>query len=238
MKDALAEVSAALAVSVPDLGSGKTLEAVVLLTCARQVQNVCDVEIRGHDCRPTSKFVMRGAPGHLADPQTGAGPSHVLLRQEPPATSWELHNGLEFVGASDVEHEIDVSMVAHVDAQRVRSGGGGAMQRPPGVGIELKEYGPGKTVDKNAVRAFVACCVDLMPLRHLTGLSVGMRRAGKEMRLRHPPATMLFLTTAGASGPSKDLASFYGIDLHSDVMPDTVTRDLAKILWHVVFDGH
>lgn len=238
MKDALAAASAALAVSVPDLGSGKTFEAVVLLTCAVKAENVCEIEIRGHDGQATSNFVMRGGPGHLTDPQAGSGPSHILLRQEQPATSFELHNGLEFLGASGVEHEIDVAMVTHHDAEFVRSGGGGPMPRPPQVGIELKEYGPDKTVDKNAIRAFVACCVDLMPLRHLTGLTVGIRNSKKELRLEHPHATTLFLTTAGVSKPSTDLARFYGIDVHADVTPETVPQKLADILWHLVVPSH
>jgi hypothetical protein len=106
------------------------------------------------------------------------------------------------------------------------------------VGIELKEYGADKTVDKNAIRAFVACCVDLMPLRHLTGLTVGIRDPRKELRLEHSHATMLFLTTAGVTKPSMDLARFYGIVVHADVTPETVSQKLADIVWHVVFPSH
>jgi hypothetical protein len=233
VKDALKQAAEALSIAVPDLQTGKSFEAVVLFKAALALANGFEeLVVRDHRGEVTTTFRLRGGPGHVPS-QTAPGdqPSYLELRGSDARRSFELHNSLEFAGASGTEHEIDVALVWKPAIDELRNAGGGIVPHPPLVGIELKEFDPTKSLDKNLLRAFVACVVDLMPLRHLASFEVGRQFPHKEVRIGHGGHMFLYLTTADITPPSCRLCEFFGIEPH----PNVDTTKLDQILGELYF---
>jgi hypothetical protein len=213
----LKAAASTLAIKAPDLkaGSGKALEAEMVFELALAATHHGQVVARTHKgfrLRRNQRFRLRGGPGRLWDPDAGgAGPHYFALTID--GAEFELHNSLEFVGSSQVEHEMDVSAVWRAAADEARYAPDRKIAGPPVIGIELKEYGVGKTIDKNLVRAFFACIVDFIPAWAVSVLTFGGRGGLQRTYVASPRSKdqFWFLTTGWISGPAKDLGAAYDI---------------------------
>jgi hypothetical protein len=213
---ALHDAAMLLGVEAPELtiGSGKAFEARVLFALALAARPYFLVEMCDHTgaCSTGGIFRLRGGPGHLPSPvAAGLQPTYFLLTAGGHPF-FELHNSLQFRGASGGLHEVDISALATPEANAVRHGPAPrAPAGPPLIGVELKEYVA--EVDKNLVRAFFACIVDFVPLWPVEQLSLGggpgFRRAFIAEERRGDQ--FWFLTTGSLSQPTKDFADFYDI---------------------------
>ena len=207
----------ALAAKAPDLkaSSGKALEAEVLFEFALAATRHGQVAARTHRgsrLRRGQRFRLRGGPGRLWDPQAGgAGPSYFAVAIDD--AEFELHNSLEFVGSSQVEHEMDVSAVWRPEADAARYSADRTLSGAPLIGIELKEYGVGKTVDKNLVRAFFACIVDFTPAWPISVVTFGGGGGFRRNYVAAPRSKdqFWFLTTGWISAPAKAFGAAYDI---------------------------
>jgi hypothetical protein len=217
MTSALKAIAETLAIAAPDIkdGSGKALEGLVLFSLAAALQNRgATVSARDHTSQPILEaFILRGSPGHLADPQaTGVKPSFFAV--EFGDQIFELHNSLEFVGASTTEHEMDVAAVWRADAQAARAQSTRMIAGPPAIGVELKEFAASAILDKNIIRAFFACIVDLIPTWPIEVMTMG-RPGGMRLFVTTPrPAGQFWvLTSAAVTAPSKAFAQAYDIQV-------------------------
>jgi hypothetical protein len=209
--------AASLAVKAPRLRSalGKALEAEVLFELALASTRHGQVVARTHKgfrLRRNQRFRVRGGPGRLWAPSAGgAGPTYFAVTIG--GAEFELHNGLEFVGSSQVEHEMDVSAIRRSEADDARHSSSRKIAGPPVIGVELKQYGATKSVDKNLVRAFFACVVDFIPAWAIPVVTfsgrVGFQRT--YVARRRPRYQFWFLTTGLISGPAQDFARAYDI---------------------------
>lgn len=222
MIDALTQAANDLGVTAPDLkaGSGKALEGAVLfhiaLACQDGFNTVVARNHRGHRLR--GSFILRGGPGHLADPRS-ASPAPSYFKIEIGRAEFELHNSLEFTGSSGEDHEVDVSAVWADDADDARLSSRRILNGPPVLGVELKELRVGTDLDKNVVRAFFGCIVDFIPTWTIRWMMLGgrgcfSREFAQTMR---PSQQFWLLTTARLSEPSKRFAAAQDINVQDQL---------------------
>lgn len=163
-------------------------------------------------------FILRGGPGHLANPKGGARqPSYFTV--EVNGHLFELHNSLEFIGSSGAEHEVDVSAVDARDAERARKNSSRIMTGPPLIGVELKELGASAYLDKNVVRAFFGIIVDFIPTWAIRWMSLGVGDVFTRdfVQDRRSDERFWVLTTAKVSEPSERFARAQEINVVSQL---------------------
>jgi hypothetical protein len=231
MDKALADAARLLSLKVPDLGKGKTFEAVVLLKLSLAIAGPNGrCEPRTHDGKWASRLLLRGGPGHIRPAKArGKVPGYMWIDAGFGGAPLEAHNSVEFVGVSRVEHEMDIAVVEERVAAALRNGDGGPVQGAPLLGIELKEFDPRRMLDKNVTRAFLACILDLMPLRHISSCRVGPATGGTDMRADSGPGQFWIATTAQMAKPSVDLARFYNVKVAADLNPASLETALEEI---------
>lgn len=231
MDKALVDAARLLSLQVPDLGKGKTFEAVMLLKLSLAIAGPNGrCEPRTHEGKLATRLLLRGGPGHIRPAKArGKVPGYMWIDAGFGGAPLEAHNSLEFVGVSRVEHEMDIAVVEERVAAPLRNGDGGPVQGPPLLGIELKEFDPRRMLDKNVTRAFLACILDLMPLRHITDCTVGPAPSGRNVWTDFGPAQFWIATTAQIGEPSVDLARFYRVKVASQLDPASLETALAEI---------
>lgn len=236
MIGALKTAAEALALAAPDIaaGSGKGLEAEVLYSLAAQAKRSrYEVESRNHKGHllGNGSFTLRGGPGHLADPKSpGRKPSYFSVAYEG-VVLFELHNSLEYRGSSGSDHEVDVSAVWSADADSVRAAGGGVLDGPPIIGIELKEFAASSTLDKNIVRAFVACVVDFIPTWTICWMSLGGRNFRRDFAAEQRPSEQFWILTTGeVSGPSHKFANANDIQVVDKLNLETFDAAISAMV--------
>lgn len=133
----------------------KAYEAYVFGLCLRSVRELgVQPLLRGISEIPTP-FVFRGAPGQIHSRYRNYGyASFTLNRQE-----FEIHSGVEFLGTSEMTHELDVCIMRAESAQACRQ----QPNDPPASSVfgawECKFYD--QSLDKHLARAFVGLVDDL-----------------------------------------------------------------------------
>ncbi|HEX3628475.1 MAG TPA: hypothetical protein VH280_23960 [Verrucomicrobiae bacterium] len=141
----------------------KAYEAYVFGLCLRAVRELgVQPLLRGISAIPTP-FVFRGAPGQIHSQYRNYGyASFTLNRHE-----FEIHAGVEFVGTSEMTHEIDVCIMRAEAAQACRQ-----LPNDPAASSvfgawECKFYD--QSLDKHLARAFVGLTDDLGTNIRLSG---------------------------------------------------------------------
>jgi hypothetical protein len=134
-------------------GTGKALEAWVLMKLAQAAQRLPSwhVTLRNGDGSP----LARGSPFQFPAGQWGicpsnpAGPGFVLLEHlKDSDLRVELHGGLKWRGRSGATHECDVSAVPAAIAAILRSNGGGTPRGLPIAAFECKDKASKGTADE------------------------------------------------------------------------------------------
>lgn len=205
-----------LAVAAPDIakGKGKALEAATLFALAAKLNGASPggVVARDHKGRRLrGRFRLRGGPGHLPSPSS-PGPQPTYFDVRTGGKRFELHNSLEMLGASGVEHEMDVAAIWMTDAFEARIGSLGILDGPPIVGIELKQFAASATLAKNVVRALLACVVDFIPTWPLNEIYLGDHRGVRRLEPSpRSPHQFWLLTSANLTAPSIALADAYAL---------------------------
>lgn len=121
----------------------KIYEIWILFNLAERLkQKKWQVEIRGHNDAPVTRFRQRGNPGFIHPASaTAPKPSFVLLTRPGDNEQFELHNSVRFAGRSSALHEFDVFLIARTIGNSLRA----AQQKRAAVGhpmlsIECKYY--------------------------------------------------------------------------------------------------
>ncbi|AYV46275.1 hypothetical protein CFHF_18070 [Caulobacter flavus] len=244
MISALKAAAAKLAVVAPDIkaGSGKALEGLVLFSLAQALaDHRAQVSARDSRSYPlTGPFILRGGPGHLVDPKLVPAGQPCFFAAEIHGQTVEIHNSLEFVGSSSVEHEMDVSVVWRHDAEAARTAPIRMIEGPPLVGVELKELSPAKPLDKNIPRAFVACILDLIPHWAIEVLAIGRRGRFGAYGLTRRDDRFWIITSAEISDPSRKYAESYDVQVIDLATPAKIMSAAqvaaSRIVRHALFD--
>jgi hypothetical protein len=141
----------------------KAYEAYVFGLCLRAVRELgISPVLRGIFAVP-NPFVFRGGPGQIHSQYRNYGYATFSLNGQ----EFEVHAGVEFVGASGMTHELDVCIMRAQDARACRA----RPNDPPCASLvgawECKFYD--KALDKHLARAFVGLVDDLGSNIRLTG---------------------------------------------------------------------
>ena len=102
---------------------------------------------------PATRFIARGAPGHIST----YGLSFVEFSYR--GVSYEVHLDIEFIGASGVEHEIDISIIEKNKAEKYRLNNKMADSSSLKVAFECKYYSI--KLDKSLIRTFMGVLEDM-----------------------------------------------------------------------------
>ncbi|MEX1027068.1 MAG: hypothetical protein WD049_03535 [Candidatus Paceibacterota bacterium] len=141
----------------------KAYEAYLFGLCLRAVRELGVAPVlRGISALP-NPFVFRGAPGHIHSQYRNYGYASFTLN----GSDFEIHAGVEFLGTSNMTHELDVCIMRAEDAQSCRVD----PNDPPAAslfgGWECKFYD--KALDKYLARAFVGLVDDMGSNIRLSG---------------------------------------------------------------------
>ena len=134
---------------------GKVYEAYVFALCLRAVRELGVTPfLRGAQGLP-NPFIFRGGPGQIHSTSRNYGYAVFHLK----GSTFEIHAGVEFRGASGMTHELDVCIMRGEDANKCRA----QPDDPPSAsligGWECKFYaGP---LEKDSGRAFVGLMDDM-----------------------------------------------------------------------------
>lgn len=109
----------------------------------------------------TMTFIQRGGAPSGIQPAAGGpyGPTSILFRRSGELPTWEIWNGVQFVGRSGGRHEFDISIVPKRLGDALRNSPSGG--RPFGHGwlsLECKDTETNGSLDE--MRAFVARIYD------------------------------------------------------------------------------
>ena len=219
----------------PFKGAGKFYEAWLMLELALALKNagwVVQWRASDHDAQPLPVplcrvAVFRGGPGRIKPASAGTGnPGYVHLTN---GNRWyELHNSVQFAGASGVLHEVDISAIAASEGHRLRSSrpGGAPFGLPP-VALELKRYSGDISI--GLARSALLAAIDLALLDGWqTGgpiPAVGHSKNGRTCRGGSLKASLVVLvTTAHHTGACGPLTAFYGADTRAAFILDVRAR--------------
>lgn len=215
LSDAITDAAKALAISVPDIGSGlgKSYEAWLMLEIAAGLPapySAVAIDYRGD---PTATLIVRGGPGYIASASgpsaTHAGAIRIDHQSHPTV---ELHASLRHRGLSTASHELDISLNLASVCQTIRRTGTAPYPGPPILGLELKQYGTDQNLNKNFGRAFLAVAVDLQPQWLFDEIILGREgRVFGAWHARDQRPRYRMVTTAGLTAETSRLLSTYGI---------------------------
>lgn len=142
----------------------KAYEAYVFGLCLRAAREVGAVpELRGIAASPVP-FVFRGGPGKIFSDLRNYGYAYFAMNGQ----GFEVHLNVEFKGTSGMLHELDVSILRHVDANKCRTRSIDPSTASLIAGWECKFYGG--RLDKNLGRAFVGLIDDMGANVRLSGM--------------------------------------------------------------------
>jgi len=141
----------------------KAYEAYVFGLCLRGVRelNVTPV-LRGISGTPTP-FVFRGAPGQIHSQSKNYGYATFTIHGQ----DFEIHAGVEFKGASEMTHELDVCIMRGKDAVQCRDQPDDPSSASLVAGWECKFYD--SNLPKGLGRAFVGLIDDMGTNVRLSG---------------------------------------------------------------------
>lgn len=140
---------------------GKIYEAWLMLEIAATLKSLGLIKgARWEDgvSKSPRRAIFRGGPSPLWDDTKSPPPGFVKIFRN--GAEYEIHNSVQFTGASDAKHEIDISIERHLKCQYFRDNG---ISYPPGLplcGFELKFYKKA-LFNIGIVRQFVALTLDL-----------------------------------------------------------------------------
>lgn len=117
---------------------GKVYEAWILLALGANLSELLQGRPAWYtgNYRPVrrgERIVFRGSPAKLRR-EGGQAPGFLMLEM-PDGAAFELHNSLQFTGASQVDHELDICLLHRHDREAWVAG---AASLPHLVGLELK----------------------------------------------------------------------------------------------------
>jgi hypothetical protein len=126
----------------------------------------------------------------------------------------EIHNSLRHKGRSPSDHELDIAIIQTPAAKRIRAAGGGPMTLKPALGLELKDYAPPATLDKNIARA-------------LLGVALDLGGAPRDMAaFWDRPGRFALLTPTGMTAPTQALLRYYDVVPAPETTPQSRTLNL------------
>jgi len=217
MNAALKAAADALGLATPTLDQGKAMEAATLFALAAAFDAAgATVEVRDHTGAAASGFILRGNPGHIPS-VTAAGPRPFYFHVSRGNEAIELHNSVEYRGSSGVDHEMDVSAMPAGEADTVRISGGGSFPWDPIVGVELKAFGAGKALPKNAIRAFFGLVVDLIPTWPMQAITFNSGNRSRVFMAGRPRGAFWLLTTGALSAPAKAFGHAHELQIEDAV---------------------
>jgi hypothetical protein len=131
--------------SVPGLyrrRADKAYEVFILARAARALRRIgAHLEARDRNGTPTSRLVIRLAPGAIYSP--ASAPGYVFVNYE--GRQYEIQNGILVSGASGIEHELDVCVLPHRHADECRLRSKHPLSRQTLMLAECKFYRPNPT---------------------------------------------------------------------------------------------
>jgi hypothetical protein len=159
-----------------------------------------------------SLAVFRGAPGSIGN-NTRGQPGFVYL-QRKDGRSFELHNSLQFRGASHCLHEMDISVIQASYGRYLRAHSLGVPDGLPEMALELKHYVK-SSFSIGLARAMILGVMDLSlvdstpfpPTIHYIAPGGGHYRGNIDHILYRA------VTSAKLIGTSGSLANFYNSDV-------------------------
>lgn len=176
-------------------------------------------------------FIVRGAPGYIqaSSPPLSNKPCHFEFGSDTKPVL-ELHASVRHLGMSGDDHELDLSVMAKVDVDNVRTNGGGVYTGSRVAGIEMKAYDVASQLNKNIPRAFCAVAVDLD--RHLL-LPHFKVVAGRSYSFPAPTSLRYALmTTASVATASQTYLGHYDIVFGENVSPSNAAS-LYTVAQHI-----
>ncbi len=153
LRRALRTLRAANGITAVPGGSGKALEAWLLMKLAQTASalpnwNVTLRQGDGTPLPPGNPFLFSASQSGIRPPNPNE-PGFVLLSNINHADqSLELHGGLKWQGRSGATHECDVSVVPAMIALALRSNGGGMPEGLPIAAFECKDKTTAGTADE------------------------------------------------------------------------------------------
>ena len=143
---------------------GKVYEAYVFSLCVKAARELgANVELRGIQSS-AKPFLFRGAPGRIYSKFNNFGYAKFQLNGK----KFEIHCSIEYEGRSGMSHELDVSILRSIDAQRCREGLTSPKAASLVVALECKYYGG--SLPKESARTFVGLIDDMGRNFRLSGL--------------------------------------------------------------------
>lgn len=153
LRQALGSFRAANGISAVPNGSGKALEAWLLLKLAKSANTLPSwrATLRKGDATrlsPGNTFQFQAGQSGI-NTSSSRAPGFVLLEHRTIRDlSVELHGGLQWRGRSGATHECDVSAVPAAIAGAIRSNGGGVPRGLPVAAFECKDKTSKGTADE------------------------------------------------------------------------------------------
>ena len=141
----------------------KAYEAYLIGLCLRAVRELNVMPVLCGISAAPDPFVFRGGPGKLHSRHRNYSYATFTLN----GSDFEVHAGVEYLGTSNMTHELDVCIMRGEDARTCRA----APNDPPAASVfggwECKFYD--KALDKYLARAFVGLVDDLGSNIRLSG---------------------------------------------------------------------
>lgn len=240
--EALRTAARTFATVMPDVakGKGRAYEAWVMLALANRLvtqgYKVAAVDSAGKAVR---KLRLRKNPSPMASAATSkTSPCHLVIWQHPYG-KFELHLGMQHLGASGALHEIDLSIVPHERASALRANGEGPWSGPTCFIFELKAYKLDTKLDLGIGRSMVGVSHDLNPFSGEFKVQVTHRgRTVGWSNFCNVQPRLYLVTTAGLYPDTTKLLEWYGGVAYPGVVPkknehplDDLLEDMTSRYW-------
>lgn len=255
VEDALQAITGNVTALGHAAGAGRIFELFVMTAMAERLRHagfsVWLQRSDGSRILPTDadrRFIQRGgAPTGVPAATAGTNNASVIGFRWRQRRSWEIWNGIQFIGRSGAMHEIDISVVPASVGAALRATGGVPVGRPR-VAIECKDVGTAGSLDE--MRAFIARLYDMTLLhahhRYLTFPAPKALHPGSPNESRHRAVVTfwqenrrtknLIARRTGFTGGTAPLADYHQVEPHQDITVgsstvDTLVASVAAWAW-------
>lgn len=153
LRNLLAAFRAAHGAAAVPSGSGKAMEAWVLMRLANRaaVSSLWSVSLRRGDGTPLpagAPFTLPSGPSKI-HPNSTSAPCFVLLEHvDDPNFSLEIRGSVQWMGRSEAKHELDISVLPASISATIRANGGGYPRGLPVAAFECKDKTTKGTLDE------------------------------------------------------------------------------------------